>query len=645
MTRERHAPDLIFMPPLNGKPWAEQPAGSRVIVCESWIKALILARMGYLAVCMNGVYGWCVGEGTAGAMVAGFSLPIWADRKFKIVILTDSLNVNPTKKKNAHDVAHARTVLASRLVIEGVVSADDVFIVDPPPDPNGDDWGVDDMYVNKEFGREAIAQMLGDAGVAQLLPSRDLALAEMNRKHCWINSLGRAVDVFDGGLLNKQTMADAYANVSYQEHVPKSGKAPARWESVKVFDAWFNDPGRNQAHGLSFRPGEAVLVPVSNAGETRYNFNLWRGFDAQPWGTPEEVGEGIQRAERYFFATVREAMGEDDGDYFLDVMASLVQHPEQAFALTIYLYGDGGVGKNFIGQAFHGLLGVHAVPLTLEQYCNGFNAIMKLARVAIVEELPSTLDKSDQSRAISLLKEDADPNNRTRQLELKGVDIRTVDRNCLTMALANHPPPWPFDDGMRRRSFIMRLRPAMAKHDDALSPWGTKDTPWWNERWLWMLTDGPRDLITALQARDLSGRGYDPSADAKPTRWLREALLGDSTRDIDGFILAMRRNLSGILAACEVPEELLKGVTHLSATDVLKLYKIVNPTSSVGLKTVGSKMTVAFDKRKLNGKKPDGKQRTEELYELQPMAVEWGEKGQFAAVDALRRWLDEARKF
>lgn len=490
-----HAQDIVFMPRTNGMPWDQQPTGSKVIVCESWIKALAVSKLGYLAVAMNGVFGWCIGEGTAGDIAAGFKLPIWQDRKFKVVVLTDSYNTRNTKSRD--NVRKAKVALASRLVDDEVVPSDAVFFAEMPDAPSGGDWGVDDMLAHRDYGPAAVSKMLAEAVAATLLPSRDLLIGDMNNKYFWINTMGRAVDVFDGGLLSKQTMADAYANVTYRELVPKTARSPARWETTKAFDTWFTSPDRNQAHGLSFRPGLPVLVPVSNAGETRYNFNLWRGFDAEPWTTDAEIEAGIKRAQMYFFDTVREAMTPEYGEYFLNVMGSIVQHPESAIAGTAYLFGDGGVGKNFIGHAFQGMLGVHAKSLTLDQYINGFNSHMKLARVALIEELPPTLDKQKQGITISTLKEDADPNNRTRQLELKGQDIRTVDRNCYTVALANHAPPWTFDDGMRRRSFVVRLDQKMAKHDPDLSPWGTKTTEWWNERWLWFYTTGPHDLVTA----------------------------------------------------------------------------------------------------------------------------------------------------
>ncbi|BEP36703.1 hypothetical protein GmRootV59_36750 [Variovorax sp. V59] len=636
-SRERHPQDIVFMPTANGKPWNEQPTGSNVIVCESWIKAFAINKLGYLAVAMNGVFGWCVGDGTAGEMAAGFCLPLWADRKFTVTILTDSYNTRNAKSRE--NVRRAKTMLASRLVGdegEGIVARDAIFFAEMPEAPGGGDWGVDDMLANKEFGPAAVKKMIAERVPATLLPGREMVLAEMNRKHYWIQTLGRAVDLFDGSLMSKQTMADAYANVTYKELVPMTKRTPARWDTVRAFDSWFTSPDRNQAHGLSFKPGLPALVPVASAGEQRYNFNLWRGFDAEPWTANADIEAGTERAQRYFFDMVREAMGEKEGNYFLDLMASVVQHPERALAVTAYLYGDGGVGKNFIAHAFRGLLGVHAVSLTIEQYSNGFNSHMKLARVALIEEVPSSMDKQQQSRAVSLLKEDADPNSSTRQLEMKGVDIRTVDRNCLTVALANHAPPWTFDDGMRRRSFVVRLDPKMAKHDPDLAPWGKKDIAWWNERWSWLFTTGPRDLITALRARDLSR--FDASADAMSTRWLTDALIGDSTRDIDGFVTSLRRNVEVTLAACDLPEEMIKGITHLSATDVLKLYRGVNPTSPVGLKSVGQRMRAAFGTRKLNAKQPDGRQRTEELYELRERAIAGNP---FEQIDALRKLVGE----
>lgn len=632
---ERHAQDLVFMPAMNGKPWDEQPSGSTVIVCESWLKAHAVSKLGYLAVAMNGVYGWCVGEGSQGAIVAGFKQPLWSDRKFKVAILTDSYNTR--NKKSAANVRRAKTLLASRLVGdgEGVVDKDSVFVVEMPDAPKGGDWGVDDMLADPAYGPGAVERMISAKVPATLMPGREILLEEMNRKHCWIQSLGRAVDLFDGNLATKQTLADAYANVSYSEEVAKTARTPAHFESFKVFDAWFTSPERHQAHGLSFRPGLPQLVPVANAGEQRFNFNLWRGFDADPWDSTTDRKAGIARAEQYFYSTVIEAMGEREGNYFLDLMASIVQHPERAISGTAYLFGDGGVGKNFVGKAFQGLLGVHAKSMTLDQYTNGFNSHLKLARVALIEEVPATLDKQKQGITISTLKEDADANNKTRQLEMKGVDIRTVDRNCYPIVLSNYPPPWTFDDGMRRRSFVVRFDPKMAKHDAALSPWGTKDTAYWNERWTWFFTNGPRDLITALGARNISH--FDPSADALSTKWLRDALMGDSTRDIDGFITSLRRDLGGILAVCEVPDDIAAGITHLSSTDVLRLYRQVNPGTPAGTKTVGMKLRAAFGVRKLNGKKPDGKQRTEELYELDVLK---DSADPFQAVDALRKHLD-----
>jgi hypothetical protein len=126
---------LLFFPPCID--WANLPAGIKVHICESALKAVTMAVRGRAAIGLNGVRGWSSGKRIVAKLVESFR-----DRGWIPVITFDA---------NAHDgpafnpeVASAQSALVAALY--GACSVEQVFIVKVPCEHDLYDQGIDDYF-------------------------------------------------------------------------------------------------------------------------------------------------------------------------------------------------------------------------------------------------------------------------------------------------------------------------------------------------------------------------------------------------------------------------------------------------------------------------------------------------------------------
>ena len=106
--------------------------GDTIVLCESYLKADIIAMLGYKAIGVSGCWGWSHNK----AMIEDFKKLPWKELGLKFVISFDS-NVGP-------DGDPILTKAISRLAAEmeriGVTS----HVSYLPKDAEDNDWGIDD---------------------------------------------------------------------------------------------------------------------------------------------------------------------------------------------------------------------------------------------------------------------------------------------------------------------------------------------------------------------------------------------------------------------------------------------------------------------------------------------------------------------
>lgn len=123
-----------------------------VVICESVVKATVVAKLGYLAVGLNGIQGWSAGDNK---LVQNLAPPPWP-RTANVVILFDSL-----KDSSRRDVQRAERTLVA-LLRDTAASVSIARL--PPPIDNRDDWGADDYYA--ECGATALRCVIESAVLA-----------------------------------------------------------------------------------------------------------------------------------------------------------------------------------------------------------------------------------------------------------------------------------------------------------------------------------------------------------------------------------------------------------------------------------------------------------------------------------------------
>jgi hypothetical protein len=467
-----------------------------------------------------------------------------------------------------------------------------------------------------------------------------MMLLDMNETFCWIRSMGKAFEYSTGELYGKGQMFDSLANVMYETENTKGDKV-----DKQIAPLWMQSPLRNSAHVMRFLPGQpqrSVVVDPFTDQEV-VGLNLWRGFLVDPWTNPEDVYAAEKRAEKYFRDVSVEMFGAEYAAYLMEMLATAVQHPEQRFGVFPYVWGNGGTGKNFITTALRLIYGpIHFVAYSMEGYGNKFNASKRSAAWALLNEVPASLPKDLAVVIASELKEDADPNIVTRELEPKGVDRKTVDRNCKPFAVSQFPPPFVVDDGLRRRMFLLRTDDRMAKNSST-SPWGTKTDEWWAERWDWLTGEvGARDVMTWLGRLEV--KKFKATGNALQTKWMDQLLTGQGTKTFPEFVMSMKRDLKLLLEGAELDEDIgaekIGRVRYFNASMAVAFYKRFNPNSPIHLNTAGEVLasqdikwrTIQMAKNKSVA---DSKSRKVTYYDFQPNQPEPAAADAFSLIDKL----------
>lgn len=504
--------DVVMLP---GYDWAFPP--QRVLIAESYVKGIVLSRLGYPVIVLNGVAGYS----RAGGIVPRLLQLPWEGSDTQVVVCFDSINV--VNADSARNVGHAKRTVAGIFHRHYELLTFDLAL--PPPTDGREDWGVDDYVVAN--GLEALRTLV-DA--AQPLEVNELAMAidEYNQRYAFIADLAK--------IATTQPPFRVYSKEDFyfwrgkdKVQVPSNRRTPdgaVIMEAKQIPKLWAEDRRRLDLDRLVFRPGEERFVDS--------NLNVWAGLAVEP------DYDGADEAEDYFAALVREAIP-DGAEWLLDAMASLVQHPERRTGWYLYFKGEKGTGKGYVTGLIKAIFGgdrAHAPSLTLENYCNKFNIVKASARVLLIDEMPSPMPKDFAGMFEAELKLDADPNARTRPVEGKGRNLSYMDRNCTVVISSNFMPEWPIEWGDRRAA-CLQFRDEMCILD-TMRPWGTKDYAWWERRFKWRdEQNGVAKTLAWLMERDISR--FDPEA-APLTTQLKQQIVGFNAGDFRGFLQNLKSN-------------------------------------------------------------------------------------------------------
>jgi hypothetical protein len=309
----------------------------------------------------------------------------------------------------------------------------------PPggPDPDDPDAGDDEIDLEEtDIGMEGgEARLIGEQEYKVRQPLAQLkeeaTLDQANRRFAVISDAGKVVVVRwqrDHMLkrpvltrMNVKDFRDLFSNRWIEVLIFKIGDKGQRIYSVAYANLakwWLNHPERRTyTGGLIFDP----------TGVQRHGFmNLWHGF-----GTAPVPGDWSLLRNHILLVICR---GDpEQGDYFLNWLARLFQHPDERGEVAIVMRSDElGTGKSIVGRWVCSALGRHGLHITNGTQLTGrFNAHLRDLVVLFCDE---ALLVGDQ-KAVGVLKGLC--TEQTIPIEGKGANIVTV-KNMLHILLASN---------------------------------------------------------------------------------------------------------------------------------------------------------------------------------------------------------------
>jgi hypothetical protein len=449
-------PSLYFSPLAN---WEYLEYGQRILICESYIKANIAAKLGFHAIGVSGCWGWSHNQELHWAMQE----LDWRGKRLVPVLCMDS-DVNTESVKLSGVIKHFQAKCEAVLGVKAEM-------LTLPASPGGDKWGLDDYFMHHGES-ETLAFLSADA--PEIRSELDAHLAQMNNEVCVIRDVGKFADIDRNILMGRGQFED----INYADR-----KAWIEDKKVKVSKVWTEWDKRNIVDTLKYKPGQERIV---NDGDQSY-FNLWRG-----WGCEPLAGDAS-----YFTEWLEDAFPSDvERGYFLDWWAYQLQYPGIKLNTALMLVGPSGVGKGWMASIAERIFGGdNTWKCNLSDLESRFNSGLGAAQLMVIEEA----DVAGGVKVYNVLKDMI--TNEHLRYERKGVDAVKID-NCLNIFLnSNHIGVLQLDEFDRRFAILEITNEAIAN-----------DAMYWEPRWEWIREGGAASVFGYLLRRDVSA--FNPHGEA-----------------------------------------------------------------------------------------------------------------------------------
>ena len=486
--------------------WEKLDEGATVYLCESWLKADVMAMLGYFVVGVQGIYGWSWGQSKAAQNKQLREDFIALQRqKVKLRAFFDS-NVRREKPMNYNAL---RRLKADCAMLD--------LSVDWRPLPMSDDgdWGIDDYYTL--HGADGVRELL-EEGVEEIpddvkteLLAFDTEVIACNAPPCVIErSTGQ---IFKDHEARKHRWADRW-------HMDvKIGSKYLTPTPVSTYDMWTKWEGKTRVKAIDYRPGDGQIEP----GEW---YNSWRGSGVEP------VLGDCSLWESWLESHIDD---EAAREWFADWLAHQMQHPMIRMPQACMLLGPQGTGKGWVADLLRRVLGSDNVAfISLNDLVKEESAHYTHKQMVIVEEA-DTLWKTGETTYRRLKEWVTAPMHRhralyfgTRMVEARGHML--LQGNDLDIAQLEA------DD---RRFGVIWLTGEQWKGDP----------DYWGPRWKWGESlEGQQAWLNWLLTRDL--QNFSPNVPPPITRakrqmvsltmdpdeqWLREVMADPDSVLIDAL--------------------------------------------------------------------------------------------------------------
>ena len=450
----------LYVPPLVD--WSK--FSGTLYLCESAIKAMVLAQYGYAAAAGNGVRGIYTNAG----FVKGFPKDMLDGGQVeKVVILFDANWV--TNK----DVQGAVRKLATGLN-QAFPKVEVIHKVLPLHE--GEDQGIDDAVARQ--GAEWLHEWLSSE-VDQRIPE----VSELNRHLDELNDL-YVVTKYPSMIMDRENRCritrSEFTEVqeidrTFMEKQP-AGKGE-KWVEVQPAKEWLKWSERTAAKKLMYKPGGEELC-------AEY-YNSW--YDD---GVESRDGD-IEPFLRVYKNAIPDAV---ERQLLLESMAWMMQNRGTRLLKCFALVGaDQGTGKSLLVETLGVVMGdSNFASISPHNFGNNFNSSLTGREVILLDDVAQL-----QTNSKGLFKNFI--TGKSYMAEQKGKDAYKAESTAVLFITSNEFAAIPLD-AEDRRVHICAFNPT--KHYE-------QGSAWWDDYVAWLEGDGYGIIRGWLEGLDLSG--YNPN--------------------------------------------------------------------------------------------------------------------------------------
>ena len=326
--------------------------GMVVYLCESVIKAEIVAKCGFYAIGVNGCWGFRDRNSQDKLLADIRELP-WSLISEIRVFFDSNYLTNDNVKAGVSDFA---------LRCHQVLGFQEVRVCVLPPAPGGEDWGCDDAFV--AMGGGWLCDLLEGPTEEPELNELGVKLHELNQECCILMETGQIVQYNVHPVI---PMAfSSFTNVNYASW-QVMGDDEKRKSVPRVWLGW---EGANKVPRAVLKPNEPKMVPGKF-------LNLWVD-PAIPAGEPSAL-----------WAEFLENLIPDEVGFqwLTQWIGHLVQRPGIKMSTYPILVGPQGVGKSLIGQAVCSILGrENTMSISQDDIESTYNGLHAVKLFTVIDE-------------------------------------------------------------------------------------------------------------------------------------------------------------------------------------------------------------------------------------------------------------------
>lgn len=370
--------EIHFEPMRNGMSWEALPHGSKVIHCESLIKAKAVHKAtGLPCIGYNGVNGFSSAKQGVELIheYAGFAF----DKMDNVILFDSDVHTNPRVTRARESLSHKLRHITNCSMVAWVDLPQKVTESGPPTN-----WGPDDFLIEK--GRDALIALLAAA-----VPYQDeefSSLVEtMNERLRWIKAQNMVFDRTRRALTKWQDAVLSCRNVNRTVVKGNSKK------TIYGSDVWLQSIHRQEVDNVGYRYLEGEFFDRGN--ETFAN-------EYVPDGA--EPGPASLDSQSIVFQMLVRLFSEADLELMRSYLKFLKFSGDKPTSYCVLWSTTRGIGKGWFTELARALLGKrHVAAATADSLAEKFNLHTINTRLVIAHEFHAS-SAANKKLALNYLK-------------------------------------------------------------------------------------------------------------------------------------------------------------------------------------------------------------------------------------------------